>query len=307
MQNKKNKNKRSGKNFWHPGRPGWPESLDENVDMKDFSQNYREALKIVARQFNQYITKKDKNINFQTIREFVEDLKNNYAAGSYRVKLNNLKTMFLLQKNIKETAQFKAVLTQFLGELEEKPMMLRNLKYRFIKTEILSQKTIQLMIDKTEKVKHKLVISFLYHSGCRVDEMLEIARDDIEIKGYYAKINFKRQPNKPKGYRAEIFVKSSLIDKIINNFGGKKFLFEHDKQKYSRMYVYKVVAEAGARIGLDIAPIHLRNAFAKNLVENGKNVIYVSKALGDMPRTVAFKYFNGKPDKEIADLFDVKI
>jgi len=146
---------------------------------------------------------------------------------------------------------------------------------------VLSKENVLKMIDSTNNIKHKCVISLLYSAGLRRSELLNLRLDDIDSSRMLIRVN-DAKGNKD---RYTLLSKNVLIDlrKYFTEFLPKIYLFEgQNGGTYSPNTVGKIVTNAAIQAGIHkkVSPHTLRHSFATHLLEAGTDLRYIQLLLG---------------------------
>jgi len=123
-----------------------------------------------------------------------------------------------------------------------------------------------------------LFIEFLYHTGARVSEMLDIKLNDIREKKECYKIAVVG-----KGQKHRILnVRKDLIKRVIEYFESEKWLFENLRyNKFSRRYVSWQIHLIGEKVLRKRISSHtMRHCFATHTIKKTQKIKAVSKYLG---------------------------
>ena len=150
---------------------------------------------------------------------------------------------------------------------------------------VLTKEEVRKLVGAISNQKHKLMIEFLYGSGLRVSELLNLRLKDLAPdKGY----GFVR--NGKGGKDRLIVVPKSIKEKIDNLIKTEKlleedFLFKSNRnKKYNARSIQKIIRNASEKAKLknwkEIHPHTLRHSFATHLIENGYDVTNVQAMLG---------------------------
>jgi site-specific recombinase XerD len=171
---------------------------------------------------------------------------------------------------------------------------------------ILAKEDILKMIDVTNNIKHKCIISLLYSSGLRRGELLVLKLTDIDSKSMLIKVR------QAKGNRDRYTI---LNQSVLNNLRKyyrihkpKIYLFESIEpgKKYSPASVLKIVTQAAkkAKIGQSVHPHMLRHSFATHLLEEGVDLRYIQVLLGHQSSktTEIYTHVAIKKFKNVKDL-----
>ena len=155
---------------------------------------------------------------------------------------------------------------------------------------VLTRDEVRTMIDSIKNKKHKLVVMFLYSSGLRLSELVNLKVGDLELN---EKIGWVRSG---KGEKDRMFI---LSDKIISEFEGllqgkdaSDYVFRGWKEKMSQRMIQKIVAGAAKNAGISkhVSPHTLRHSFATHLLESGENIRKIQELLGHAALTTTQVY-----------------
>jgi len=187
---------------------------------------------------------------------------NDLSINSMRLKLASIKFFFA------------SVLKNPIS-LEEIPSMKKEKKL----PKVISKEKIRQIIDETDNLKHKLVIKFLYSSGLRLSELLNLKRNDIDFDRNLIQVRLG------KGKKDRITVLSPSLKNDLLKYYSKgifktDYVFEGRRGKYSKKSVQKILERIGNKLKIKIHPHMLRHSFATHLLEQGTDIRYIQKLLG---------------------------
>lgn len=177
----------------------------------------------------------------------------------------------------------RAGIEQYFRELKD-PKTKRSVSSH----EILSPEEIKEILEKA-KPRERLFIEFLWKTGVRVSEMVNIRLKDCRRKGEYVYIRILGKGRKER----EVFIPFSLFQEIRNEFQGEEWLFEtQEGNPFRRQRVWEYIKKAGRRIGReDIHPHTLRHSFASLLVKKRVDIRAVSRYLGHSSITITSDFY----------------
>ncbi len=149
--------------------------------------------------------------------------------------------------------------------------------------EVLSKEEIRKLIDSIKNFKHQLMICFMYSSGLRVSELI-----NIKVKDLNSEKNFGFVRNGKGGKDRLITLSNNLIPAIRKLISDEKlenedYLFQSNRRrKYSIRTIQKIVGKSSKMCGIKrkIHPHTLRHSFATHLIENDYDVTNVQALLG---------------------------
>lgn len=146
---------------------------------------------------------------------------------------------------------------------------------------LISKEEIQQIINNTNNIKHRCVVSLLYSAGLRRSELLNLKIEDIDSKRMVITVN----GGKGGKDRLTLLSQSVLKDLRIyfKKWNPKTYLFEGKKGgTYSSTSVLNIVRNAAekAKIRKRVTPHMLRHSFATHLLEAGTDLRYIQVLLG---------------------------
>lgn len=174
---------------------------------------------------------------------------------------------------------------------------------------VLSKKEIKDLLDKTENVKHRLLIELLYSTGIRLSECINLKYGDLDLD---SKIGFVR---KGKGSKDRIFIISDMFKKDLisyredHGFDKDGFIFEVNGRKMSPRGIQHAIKISAERAGIkkDIHVHTLRHSFATHLLENGVDIRKIQLLLGhsNLSTTQIYTQVSSDEIKKIKSPLDV--
>ena len=168
---------------------------------------------------------------------------------------------------------------------------------------VLNKDEINKMFESTMNLKHKLVLMFLYYTGVRVNEIVNLKWEDIDFQR--GTIHIKTA----KGDKERVVFFHEKLKSFIEYFNLKKegyvFLSNFGK-KYDKRTVQAIVKNASRKAGISkkVAPHILRHSFATHLLEAGADIRHIQKLLGhtSLQTTQIYTHVANKDIKKLADL-----
>ncbi len=146
---------------------------------------------------------------------------------------------------------------------------------------VLSKKDILKILDSTENLKHKCVISILYSAGLRRSEVVNLRITDIDSQRMLIKV--RNAKGKKDRYTSLSVTTLNDLRDYIRKDKPKVWLFEgQGGGKYSVESVAKALKSAVKRVGIKkrVTPHVLRHSFATHLLEQGIDLRYIQAMLG---------------------------
>lgn len=147
---------------------------------------------------------------------------------------------------------------------------------------VLSANEVLKIISATTNIKHRCILSLLYSSGLRRQELLNLRIEDIDSERMMINIRM----GKGRKDRHTILSQKVLEDLRIyfKEWKPQKYLFEGaiPGQQYGKTSVSRLLQKATKKAGVEkkVTPHMLRHSFATHLLENGTDLRYIQSLLG---------------------------
>lgn len=145
---------------------------------------------------------------------------------------------------------------------------------------VLTKEEISKLIDSIKNRKHKLMVMFMYSSGLRLSELLNLKVGDLELD---EKIGWVRSG---KGSKDRMLLLSNkLIDEMREYIQSKKesdYIFTGRKERMTPRNVQKIIKRAIKIAGIekDVHPHSLRHSLGTHLLEDGVDIRKIQVLLG---------------------------
>ncbi len=149
--------------------------------------------------------------------------------------------------------------------------------------EVLTKEEVRKLLNAISNWKHRLMIEFLYGSGLRVSELINMKIKDLELDKNYGYVR------NGKGGKDRLITLPKIVKEKIKNLiemeklNEDSFLLQSNRnKKYSIRTIQKIIKNACKKSGIrrNIHPHTLRHSFATHLIENGYDVTNVQAMLG---------------------------
>jgi integrase/recombinase XerD len=174
---------------------------------------------------------------------------------------------------------------------------------------VLSKKEIKHLLNKTENVKHRLLIELLYSTGIRLTECVNLKYGDLDLSENIGWIR------KGKGSKDRIFIisdkfKMDLISyRKEHGFDQDGFIFEVRGKKMSPRGIQWAITMSVRRAGIkkNVHVHTLRHSFATHLLENGVDIRKIQKLLGhtNLATTQIYTQVSSQEIKKIKSPLDI--
>ncbi|MCL8008167.1 site-specific integrase [Gelidibacter japonicus] len=243
-----------------------PTNYLDKLELKKYANNTVKSYVSTFETFiNHYNTKELIEINELDVRSYVLKLVQEGKSNSYiNSAINSIK--FYYESVLGMPNRFYEI---------ERPRKEKKLPKVLSKDDVLS------IIANTNNLKHKCIVSLLYSSGIRRNELINLKITDIDSKRMLIRI----EAAKGNKDRYTLLSHSLLIDlrEYYKQYKPKKYIVEglYGKQ-YSGQSIGKVVLNAALKAGIQIpvTPHMLRHSFATHLLEAGVDLRQIQVLLG---------------------------
>ena len=168
---------------------------------------------------------------------------------------------------------------------------------------VLNKEEVNKMLDCTLNLRHRFVLMFLYYTGIRLNEAVNLKWEDIDFQRDI--IHLKTA----KGEKERIIFLHKKLKDFIEYFNIKKegvvFLSNLGKM-YDKRTIQMIVRSAAKKAGINksITPHTLRHSFATHLLEAGADIRHIQKLLGhaNLQTTQIYTHVANKDIKKLANL-----
>lgn len=249
-----------------PGYRVCPENYLLKLELKKYANNTVKTYVSCFEAFiNYYKNSKLMELNENDIRNYLQLLVQQKKSNSYiNQAVNSIKFYYEIVLGMPN--RFYAI---------ERPRNQQALPKVISKEEVLA------IINNTNNIKHKCIVSLLYSAGLRRSELLNLKLNDIDSKRMLIRVN----ASKGNKDRMTILSKNILGDLRIyfKEYKPKTWLFEGVKGKqYAPTSVVKIIKTATKKSGIkrNVTPHTLRHSFATHLLEAGTDLRYIQTLLG---------------------------
>lgn len=173
---------------------------------------------------------------------------------------------------------------------------------------VLTRAELKELFKATKAGRNRLILEFLYSTGCRVSEATKIKVDDLELAEGIARVKGG------KGNKDRIIVLSKEWASEIKKYLKRKkikseFVFSKKNGKpISSDTIQRMIkkAAAKAKITKDVTPHKLRHSFGTHLLENGENIRKIQELLGhsNLSTTQIYTKVTTEELKKVTSPFD---
>lgn len=230
--------------------------------------------KIVLQLFFYYVNKQPQTVTTNDIRIFL-----------YKYQKEKEISFRTLDK-------YKEYITRFFtwayedGYIEANPAKnVAPIKYEEKPREFLTQLELEYLRMTCQSIKEKAIIEFLYSTGCRVSELSNVKKDDINWNEKSVHLFGKGKKHRTSFINAKAEV--VLLQYLNDRDDDCEYLFVSSRKPYRRMHkegIEKIVRNISARAstltGKHITPHVLRHTTATIALRSGMPITDISKLLG---------------------------
>ncbi len=164
---------------------------------------------------------------------------------------------------------------------ERKVYLIDRPRKETILPEVLSEKEVAELLQKTSNIKHKAILMLCYSAGLRLGELTEIKLKDIDSERMQIRIT------QAKGKKDRYTILSPNILELLRKYFVKEkpkvWLFEGvGGGQYARRSIQLIMRDSVKKAGITkkVSVHSLRHSFATHLLENGTDLRYIQSLLG---------------------------
>ena len=243
-----------------------PEEYLIKLELKRYALNTCKIyISLFEKFINQYPDRPIVELSEQEIRKYLQQLIQQKKSNSYiNQSINSIK--FYYEAVMGMPNRFYSI---------ERPRKEQKLPQVLSKEEIIS------MIEHTNNIKHRCIVSLLYSAGLRRSEIVDLKIEDIDSKRMLIHIKNAKGNKDRYSLLSQTVLKDLRI--YYREWKPKEYLFEGRKgMKYSGSSLKEIVDKAAekSKINKRVTPHVLRHSFATHLLENGTDLRYIQTLLG---------------------------
>lgn len=171
--------------------------------------------------------------------------------------------------------------------------------------QVISKEEVQKLFEVTMNLKHRFVLSLLYYTGIRLNELLNLNWEDFDFQR--ETIHLKTT----KGSKDRVIFLHEKIKRFIQEFQLFKegLVFQSNLgKKYDQRSIQMIVRQAAKKAGINkkVTPHTLRHSFATHLLEAGADIRYIQQLLGhkDLKTTSIYTHVANRDIHKLANLLE---
>ena len=243
----------------------------------------------------------EKGLSENTVSAYISDINKVSGQEEYFDIENFLPDTYLMSSNNKNYSgstkkRIQSSINQFLKYLIDENFIanieINNVSIMSEKKlpHVLSPNEIDKLIDFYNhdlfiSSRNKTIIDFMYSTGCRVSELINVEESDIDIEEAFVRLEGKgsKQRIVPLGSKVLINLESylPLRNKDRKSKNNKLFISKSYKN-LDRTAVFRIIKSTGVKAGIhkELYPHILRHSAATHMLEGGCDLRTVQEFLG---------------------------
>ena len=243
----------------------------------------------------------EKGLSENTVSAYISDINKVSGQKEYFDIENFLPNTYLMSSKNKNYSgstkkRIQSSINQFLKYLIDENYIanieINNVSIMFEKKlpHVLSPNEIDKLIDFYNhdlfiSSRNKTIIDFMYSTGCRVSELINVEESDIDIEEAFVRLEGKgsKQRIVPLGSKVLINLESylPLRNKDRKSKNNKLFISKSYKN-LDRTAVFRIIKSTGVKAGIhkELYPHILRHSAATHMLEGGCDLRTVQEFLG---------------------------
>ena len=247
------------------GAADWPAKFRQELLIAGYSPRTIKTYTLFLRDFVRYTNKDPRDVTREDVVGFMANLKE---------KGNSNTTLSLAHSALRYF--FKNCLKSNVIDEVKIPKKAKTLPT------VLTKDEVKELFRASKPGRNRLLLQFVYSTGVRVSEAVNMKLEDINFKERVGKVK------SGKGAKDRIIILSknwcSMTKKYVERKKVKNpFLFsKKNGKKISPDVVQRIVRKAAKRAGItkEVTPHSLRHSFATHLLEAGENIRNIQELLG---------------------------
>ncbi len=172
------------------------------------------------------------------------------------------------------------------GYLERNPMItIKPIKYEKKPREALSQVELEYIREACRTPKEKAIVEFLYSTGCRVSELTNVKKSDIDWNKKSVHLFGKGRKYRTSYLNAKAEV--ALLNYLESREDNNEYLFVSDRKPHNQMHkdgiekiIRNLAKRAAEHVGKPVSPHVFRHTTATTAINNGMPIEDISILLG---------------------------
>jgi integrase/recombinase XerD len=215
-----------------------------------------------------------------------------FILGYSKYTRNTLRTIYFALK-----FYYENVLNQTFKE--KVPLA----KKKTLLPEVLNKSEIEKMFEVCENPQHKLILKFLYYTGLRMHELINLKWENLDFERKTIQLSIAKGE-----HQRVIFLHEKLIQALEESKMPRMgFIFMSNRNtRYSEKTIQSIVKNNAlkAKINKRVHPHTLRHSFATHLLEAGADIRYIQRLLGhkSLQTTQIYTHIANKDIRNLSNL-----
>ena len=244
----------------------WCQKLINEMRSRKYSIKTQDAYVYYNKKICLTLKKKPEDIDADDVKKYLSLMENdkNYSASSLNLSISALKFFY------------KNVMGSCIVKDQKRPNQNKSLPM------ILSSEEIKKVLNLIKNPKHRLLIMLVYSSGLRVNEVVTLKKEHIDLS---RKVIFIKSGKGRKDRYTMLSDKAAFfINKYFECFNIDNWIFPGQKEEKhlsvrAAQHIFSNAVEK-ASIDKKISIHNLRHTFATHLLETGIDIRYIQSLLG---------------------------
>ncbi len=232
------------------------EKLKVELQLRGSSKHTIDAYIRYNKKFLEYIKKNNLTISEDTVKSYLAEL---ISKGLTAKSLNLIRAAILFYYNQILNYNFEV----------KTPKIEKKLPV------VLTKEEVKLLLKNSKTKKSMLIIKTLYSTGLRVSELINLKKEDIDLKKGFIMVK-KGKGNKQR----KTVIDKNLAEELL--FISNNYVFHNKGRPLTSRNIQKIISETAKRAGIEkkVTPHVLRHSFATHLLEEGTSIRVIQELLG---------------------------
>ena len=247
-------------------RKRWLQRFRQELVVAGYSQRTLAMYGCYLDAFLRFLKKKPETAERQDIIAFLAEKKDVGGASNATLALAHAALRFF----------FHNILEKKIVDDVKTPKKMKKLPT------VLARDEVRALIKAAKSKRNRLIVGFLYSTGCRVSECVKLLVENVNFKERVASIKGG------KGGKDRVIILSKRWVKAAKKYLARKkaktpyFFSKKNGKPLSSDIIQRIVKAAAKRAGIQkrVTPHTLRHSYATHLLEAGENIRKIQELLG---------------------------
>jgi integrase/recombinase XerD len=262
------------------------ENLANELKLRGFSEKTIKTYIFFNQKLLNFTKKSPADIGVTEIKAYLAALMDTHSSSTVNLAFSSIRFFYenILKKDLKEIKVSK----------REKKL-----------PAVLTRDEVRKLISAAKNKKSNLMIQFLYSTGLRVSELVNLKKSEIDPE---EKVGWVRAG---KGKKDRLFIlPGCLIEELKQyiNSSNCQYFFSGKKGQLTVRNIQKIVSSAARRANLKkkVSPHTLRHSFATHLLDTGIDIRKIQELLGhsNLQTTQIYTHISSEELKKIISPLD---